>query len=230
MPVPKEGKSCKDFIPAILCGLFGSLAGLCAKLGFTPTNSIYSFFDTMDYGIYIVWVLRIFFVLNIVISNIKMIELKIRSFAVIGSSLTVVIAFLANYAFNLSYEIIFYQKYPRVTQYIGSILMLCGIFVLKDQIVPNERPSSKKPNEDENEDVNVHDNKEKNTNNSERTLLLQSEGARIYTKNNLSDKEGHENCKEENKNHIDVMQDNKKMSITSAKTENPVNKDIKKIH
>lgn len=31
-----------------------------------------------------------------------------------------------------------YQVFPIITQYIGSLLMLSGVFVLKDQIAPDD--------------------------------------------------------------------------------------------
>ena len=67
-------------------------------------------------------------------ANAKMIEYKIRSFAAIGASLTVVTAFIANYLFNLLYEILLYYKFPSMNQYIGSVFCLAGVYVLKEQI------------------------------------------------------------------------------------------------
>lgn len=48
--------------------------------------------------------------------------------------MTVVIAFLANYVLNLGYEACLFGVLPQMAQYLGSLLMLAGIFILKDQI------------------------------------------------------------------------------------------------
>lgn len=82
-------------------------------------------------------------------ANAKMIEFKIRSFAAIGASLTVVTAFIANYLFNLLYEILLYFKFPSVNQYIGSLFCLAGVFVLKDQITNSKDNNSSPPKDDE---------------------------------------------------------------------------------
>jgi hypothetical protein len=93
MTIVKKAKNWRDYLLAVMCGLTGSLASLCAKIGLQPTNAIYRYFDTMNYGSYIIWSFRVFFLLSIVYCNVKMLEYKIRSFASLGSSLTVVIAF-----------------------------------------------------------------------------------------------------------------------------------------
>jgi hypothetical protein len=84
-----------------------------------------------------------------IMANAKMIEFKIRSFAAIGASLTVVTAFIANYLFNLLYEILLYFKFPSVNQYIGSLFCLAGVFVLKDQITNSKDNNSSPPKDDE---------------------------------------------------------------------------------
>lgn len=82
-------------------------------------------------------------------ANAKMIEFKIRSFAAIGASLTVVTAFIANYIFNLLYEILLYFKFPSMNQYIGSLFCLAGVFVLKDQITNSKDNNSSPPKDDD---------------------------------------------------------------------------------
>jgi len=101
MPKEKRASSWRDYIFSLMCGLTGSLASLFAKMGLQPSNDIYRYFDTMDYGMYINSVIRIGFISGIFLMNVKMVEYKIRSFALLGSSITVVIAFLANYVFNI---------------------------------------------------------------------------------------------------------------------------------
>ncbi len=82
-------------------------------------------------------------------ANAKMIEFKIRSFAAIGASLTVVTAFIANYLFNLLYEILLHFKFPSMNQYIGSLFCLAGVFVLKDQITNSKDNNSSPPKDDD---------------------------------------------------------------------------------
>lgn len=130
----KAAKQWSDYFNAIMCGLTGSLAALFAKAGIQPSNSLYRYFDTVEYGNWINILFRVIFIMFMLYSNVKMVENKIRSFALIGASITVVIAFLANYVFNLSYELFIYHKLPQVYQYLGSLLMLAGIFVQKDQV------------------------------------------------------------------------------------------------
>lgn len=89
---------------------------------------------TLPYPVLISILFRIVFIFLMIMANAKMIEYKIRSFAAIGASLTVVTAFIANYLFNLLYEILLYYKFPSMNQYIGSIFCLAGVYVLKDQI------------------------------------------------------------------------------------------------
>jgi hypothetical protein len=84
-----------------------------------------------------------------IMANAKMIEFKIRSFAAIGASLTVVTAFIANYLFNLLYEILLYFKFPSMNQYIGSLFCLAGVFVLKDQITNSKDNNSSPPKDDD---------------------------------------------------------------------------------
>jgi hypothetical protein len=89
-----------------------------------------------------------------IMANAKMIEFKIRSFAAIGASLTVVTAFIANYIFNLLYEILLYFKFPSMNQYIGSLFCLAGVFVLKDQIT-NSKDKNSSPAKDDDSDKSV---------------------------------------------------------------------------
>ena len=128
---------------AILCGLCGSLAALFAKEGIQPHNKFYEFILSFTYGWIFSIILRCFFFGLMIYSNARMIEYKIRSFAALGSSMTVVAAFQANYAFNMLYEIIIYLKFPSLNQYIGSIFCLAGVFVLRHQIVSNKEDQSK---------------------------------------------------------------------------------------
>lgn len=142
----------KNYNYSILCGLTGSAAAQFAKEGLQQDNRLYHFILNLEYGVWIALVLRTFFFICMVISNIKMLEFKVRSFAAIGSSMTVVTAFIANYVFNMLYEIILYFKFPTMNQYIGSVFCLAGVFVLKDQIVSDKE---KKKNNENIETISV---------------------------------------------------------------------------
>ena len=85
---------------SVLCGLTGSLAALFAKEGLQQNNKFYKYIDTLPYPTATSLIFRIIFISIMMIANVKMIEFKIRSFAAIGSSLTVVAAFISNYLFN----------------------------------------------------------------------------------------------------------------------------------
>ena len=133
---------------SVLCGLTGSLAALFAKEGLQQNNKFYKYIDTLPYPTATSLIFRIIFISIMMIANVKMIEFKIRSFAAIGSSLTVVAAFISNYLFNLIYEILLYYKFPSINQYIGSIFCLAGVFVLKDQISGETRDDTVKGGEE----------------------------------------------------------------------------------
>ena len=128
---------------SLLCGLTGSAAALFAKEGLQQDNGFYTFIMRIQYGWILSLIFRCIFFAQMVFSNAKMIEYKIRSFAAIGSSMTVVAAFQANYAFNMLYEIQLYFKFPSMNQYIGSIFCLAGVFVLRNQIVSDKEQSNK---------------------------------------------------------------------------------------
>lgn len=78
---------------SVLCGIAGAVGALFAKMGFQPGNWLYTILDYIPYGQWIGWVLRAIFILLCIFANLKMVEYKIRSFAAIGSSLTVIISF-----------------------------------------------------------------------------------------------------------------------------------------
>jgi hypothetical protein len=114
----------------IFCGLTGSVAALFAKLAFAPKNFIYDFINFMPYGIVFEYIIRTCFVLMMIYFNLKMVEYKIRSFAAVGSSLTVVISFLANYFMGVICEMVIYSKFPGWNGYVGSLFCLAGIYPL----------------------------------------------------------------------------------------------------
>ena len=86
---------------SILCGIAGSFGGFFAKIALQPKNDLYATLKFIPYGEIIEWTFRGIFILLCAWANIKMVEYKIRSFAAIGSSVTVIIAFLANYIWSL---------------------------------------------------------------------------------------------------------------------------------
>jgi hypothetical protein len=108
---------------ALLAGLTGSAAAFCAKSGLQQDNKYYKFISNYNNGKYLCWVIRSLLFILWVMTNAKMIEYKIRSFGSIGSSMTVVVAFLSNYVFSLMYEAIFLNIFPGSQQYIGSLFL-----------------------------------------------------------------------------------------------------------
>ena len=135
--VNKGGKNLIDYKYSMQCGLTGSLAACSAKVGIQPENTIYKHLDgAFPFSIVVAWIIRISFISLMFWWNIKMLEFKLRSFAAIGSSMTVVVAFQSNYFFMLMYEIIFFQQFPNLASLIGSMFCLAGIFILKDQVAP----------------------------------------------------------------------------------------------
>lgn len=115
---------------SIFCGLTGALGALFAKLGLQPKNFIYDYLLYIPYGQILEWILRVIFLLLCCWTNLKMVEYKIRSFAAIGSSLTVVVSFFSNYIASLLFEGIFFDKVPNFYVYQGSFLVLVGIVIL----------------------------------------------------------------------------------------------------
>lgn len=140
---------------SIMCGLTGSAAALFAKEALQQNNKFYTYIGKLPYGFLISIILRIFFFICMIFCNMKMIEFKIRSFATIGASMTVVTAFVTNYLFNMLYEIILYFKFPSMNQYIGSIFCLVGVYVLKDQIMTDKTVPTKPENNDDIEQNNI---------------------------------------------------------------------------
>lgn len=111
-----------------------------AKEALMKTNKLYDFFEKYEWGLIYQWCFRIFFVILWAIFNIKMIEYKIKSFAKIGASFTVIVAFFSNYIFSLGYEIILNNNYPGKNDALGSIIIILGIYFLQQ----DEADSNKK--------------------------------------------------------------------------------------
>ena len=118
------------WIFSIACGITGAQGGFFAKMSLEPKNFIYKDLSFIPYGIVFEWTLRIIFMILCIWTNIKMIEYKIRSFAAIGSSLTVIIAFFVNYIISLICDIFLTGKYPNGYTYQGSAFVLSGIVIL----------------------------------------------------------------------------------------------------
>jgi len=84
--------------------------------------------------------MRAIFLLGMIGFNIKMVECKIKSFAKVGASLTVILAFFTGYIFNVFYEMFLFDNYPGVWQYAGSWIIFMGIaFIQQDEKINNER-------------------------------------------------------------------------------------------
>ena len=148
----KQSNNLMNYNYAIMCGLLGSAAAQMAKQGLQADNGMYRLINTLEYGWYLAWILRGCFFFLMIFANMKMLEYKIRSFALIGSSMTVVAAFLANYLFNLIYDVLLYYFFPTGGQLFGSICCLAGIYMLKDELMGG---SNKKELEMENVKVNL---------------------------------------------------------------------------
>jgi hypothetical protein len=101
MPLTNNSNNLYPYKFALLAGLTGSAAAFCAKSGLQQDNIYYKFISNYNNGKYLCWVIRSFLFILWVMTNAKMIEYKIRSFGSIGSSMTVVVAFLSNYVFSL---------------------------------------------------------------------------------------------------------------------------------
>lgn len=123
MPPTKNPANLYPYKFALLAGLTGSAAAFCAKSGLQQSNQYYTLINNYQNGKYLCWVIRSLLFLLWILSNAKMIEYKIRSFSSIGSSMTVVVAFLSNYIFSLMYEAIFLNIFPGSQQYIGSLFL-----------------------------------------------------------------------------------------------------------
>jgi hypothetical protein len=123
MPPTNNSTNLYPYKFALLAGLTGSAAAFCAKSGLQQDNKYYKFISNYNNGKYLCWVIRSLLFILWVMTNAKMIEYKIRSFGSIGSSMTVVVAFLSNYVFSLMYEAIFLNIFPGSQQYIGSLFL-----------------------------------------------------------------------------------------------------------
>lgn len=107
----------------------GSAAACFAKICFQKDNRLFQYINTFEHSLVLKICAYIILVLLFIYSNMKMIENKIRSFAIIGASMTVIVAFFSNYIFGCICEAIFWHQYPQFGQYIGSGIVLSGIFV-----------------------------------------------------------------------------------------------------
>lgn len=107
----KDTKDLINYKYALLAGLTGSAGAFFAKGGLTADNKLFRYCRKFPNGVYLSWAVRSFCFLMFCWLNIKMIEFKLRSFRVLGSSMTVIVAFISNYLFNLLYEIMVFNRY-----------------------------------------------------------------------------------------------------------------------
>ena len=94
-----------NIINALGCGLTGSLAGLFAKTGLGKYDKPFGYLDNPDVALMLLVIVKLILFGLWAYANVKMIEFKIRSFAIIGASTTVIIAFASNYILSCIYEI-----------------------------------------------------------------------------------------------------------------------------
>lgn len=132
----KSGKSVHDYFSAMMAGIFGSLAALCAKIGLQESNIIYTTLSDSDYSDNsFLWALtRGIFICLTIYLNLRMLKSQILSFAYIGASMTIIVAFFVNYIFSLGYEIIFFEDYPTPLQMFGCLLIFTGVYLYKNQL------------------------------------------------------------------------------------------------
>jgi drug/metabolite transporter (DMT)-like permease len=132
----KSGKSVHDYFSAMLAGIFGSLAALCAKIGLQESNIIYNTLSDSEYSDNsFLWTLtRGTFICLTIYLNLRMLKSQILSFAYIGASMTIIVAFFVNYMCSLGYEIIFFGDYPKPLQMFGCLLIFAGVYLYKNQL------------------------------------------------------------------------------------------------
>ena len=153
MEQPSYSKSFEmhHYLLGIGCGITGSLAALCMKeaLVSPEDNVMYGYLQywavSSIYEWYCIYCIRaIFFILSLFF-NTKMIEFKIKSLAAVGASFTVIVAFFTNYIFSIILEIILWQNWPQKWQYIGSSIIVLGIFFLqRDETTNSKRANQTK--------------------------------------------------------------------------------------
>jgi uncharacterized membrane protein len=138
----KSGNSVHDYFSAILAGIFGSLAGLCAKIGLQESNIIYNTLRDSEYSNNsFLWTLtRGTFICLTIYLNLQMLKSQILSFGYIGASMTIIVAFFVNYICSLGYEIIFFGDYPTPQQMFGCLLIFAGVYLYKNQLKTNQPP------------------------------------------------------------------------------------------
>ena len=173
--VSKGGKNIIDYKYGIQCGLTGSLAACSAKAGLMHENTIYRHLDgAFQFSNYVTWIIRISFVVMMFQWNIKMLEFKLRSFAVIGSSMTCVVSFQSNYFFMVMYEVIFFQHFPNLASLIGSMFCVAGVFILKDQMASVDRDLQEKEEEGKEEGLEKVSNQTISTKDDDKSLSVNS--------------------------------------------------------
>jgi len=120
-----------SIIYALGCGLTGSLAGLFAKTGLGKYDKPFGYLDNPDVALMLLVIVKIVLFGLWAYSNIKMIEYKIRSFALIGASHTVIIAFTSNYILSCIYEIFLNSGWINGYQFLGFLTILAGVCFLQ---------------------------------------------------------------------------------------------------
>jgi hypothetical protein len=116
---------------ALGCGVTGSLAGLFAKVGLGKYDKPFGYLDNPDVALILLVFCKLMMFVCWAWSNIKMIEFKIRSFAMIGASHTVIIAFASNYLLSCVYEIFLNNGWINGWQFFGFLIILAGVCALQ---------------------------------------------------------------------------------------------------
>ena len=116
-----------DLIFALGCGLTGSCAGFFAKLFLEKYERPFNYLDNRTAAYILLVAVKIFLFCGFVYSNAKMVEYKIRSFALIGASLTVIIAFAFNYMVSCILEIFMNHNWINLYQVFGFLMIMTGV-------------------------------------------------------------------------------------------------------
>ena len=89
-----------------------------------------------------------------------MVEFKIKSFAKIGASFTVINAFVTGYIFSTIQDIVVLGVYPKRWEYIGSFFLFGGIvFLQQDEVRNNERRAKETKKKEEEEALQTANSK-----------------------------------------------------------------------
>ena len=136
-----------DYTMPLGCGIFGSLGALSMKFSLQKDNVLYSkISEIQNFSVYYNMTLRIILFGWAIWFNLKMVEFKIKGFAKLGASSTVIIAFFSNYILNIIYEMIIYSNYPNIKGYLGSLLVFVGLVFFQKEEAKNAKKTLNEEN------------------------------------------------------------------------------------